>query len=267
MIQLKSLENISFECLFWLLEDALKDSALPVPQMQETFLRWEEAGVDFSLSLGAFCQDELIGFSLFVPVGSELFNFMTAVCAPWRGQGIASKMLKAIEARSNGFKTMKLEVHQKNSAAVRLYQKLGYNKKRTLIALKGQINLDQNDGIKYQYRLGPLKISTMDALTEPSLENSFSVLDKRPNSHELHEIFFGEIPLAFAFYSPRSLGLRQIGAKNEAALDELLKKMQLNHEKICLMGIAEESVLVKYFLSRGLKIFCESWEMEKTITP
>jgi ribosomal protein S18 acetylase RimI-like enzyme len=60
--------------------------------------------------------------------------YSLAIAKPARGQGLGARLVRELEKRSRqaGFRSMHLEVAHGNSAAIGLYEKLGYEKVRSI---------------------------------------------------------------------------------------------------------------------------------------
>ena len=71
---------------------------------------------------------KIVGYALGRVVADEAELLKICVLSDWRKQGIAEKMLRALlgKMRENGAAACFLEVRSKNSPAIALYQKLGF---------------------------------------------------------------------------------------------------------------------------------------------
>jgi len=87
-----------------------------------------------SIGLVAKINDKIVGFvigMLYIERTALAGHILTIDVSPtYRKKGIAQKLLKEIEKifKEKGAKICRLEVHEDNLAALRLYQKLGYKK-------------------------------------------------------------------------------------------------------------------------------------------
>ena len=71
---------------------------------------------------------EVVGFAEYQPVVDECQLFNIAVLPQWQRQGLGATLLQAVlaEARQRGLQQCVLEVREHNTAARRLYEKLGF---------------------------------------------------------------------------------------------------------------------------------------------
>ena len=99
-----------------------------------------QESIDLELSVGAFDNEELVGF-MFIGVKPEeqsFYNAGTGVISSNRGQQLTKKMYQLLLPRmsSLGYKTGILEVVKGNDPAIHIYSLLGYEITRTLECYK-----------------------------------------------------------------------------------------------------------------------------------
>lgn len=99
--------------------------------------------------------DQLLGYVLMLfHRGTQLARIYSLAVAPeCRGQGIAGALLCHCEKQAidEGYITLRLEVREDNSAALALYQKLGYKPLKTLVHYYD----DLANGVRLKKRLDP----------------------------------------------------------------------------------------------------------------
>jgi ribosomal protein S18 acetylase RimI-like enzyme len=97
-----------------------------------------KSGVNYELSAGIFAENKMVGFTL---VGLDdfegrksAFDAGTGIIQPFRGQGLAKAMFEYIvpKLKQMDVKQFLLEVLQVNEAAIRAYQKSGFQISREL---------------------------------------------------------------------------------------------------------------------------------------
>ncbi len=87
-----------------------------------------------TIALTARVNDEIVGFvigQIDIVKNTPFGHVITVNTVPaYRRRGIARKLLREIESlfRKKGIKECRLEVREDNTAAAKLYQKLGYKK-------------------------------------------------------------------------------------------------------------------------------------------
>ena len=81
---------------------------------------------DSSVFLTAEEDGQVCGFITASRVLDEVSIYNVAVSVKYRRRGIAEKMMRHLSAISEGAEFITLEVRESNTAAIRLYEKLGY---------------------------------------------------------------------------------------------------------------------------------------------
>jgi [ribosomal protein S18]-alanine N-acetyltransferase len=93
--------------------------------------------------------------------------YSLAVAPKHTGRGIASALLAAAEktARSRKCRWLRLEVHEKNHSAIKVYRKAGYNE----FGRHHQYYQDRGDALRFEKRLTRLSRSAMPVRNRDSL--------------------------------------------------------------------------------------------------
>ena len=273
MYLFKTLENTRrFEILEAFL-DAFSQYFVPFDPNPESHLkRWQEAGVDLSLSYGAFAGPKLKALVLMVPQGKEVFNLATGVIPADRGQRLTQQLFKHLipEIKARGFETMSLEVIEQNAAAIRVYQQSGFKMSRQLLSFKGPIALS-NDLVsrEFVYNVKEFLPSEehrrlMNAL--PSFEQRFEILARRKQSLEIHELKINGELCAYAIFHPLNMNLIQLSGKDSAFMNQLLSLMKLDGESVGIINVDEANAELQTFLkSVGLKVYLSQYEMKRSL--
>ena len=91
-------------------------------------LRWEVANTDVARLYVMRADDALIGFCACWVILDELHINSVAIDEPWRRKGLASRLLRDVcrDARESGATQATLEVRRSNTAALALYERLGF---------------------------------------------------------------------------------------------------------------------------------------------
>lgn len=91
-------------------------------------LRWEIANTDVARLYVMRVDEELVGFCACWVILDELHINSLAIADAWRRKGLASRMLREVcrDARESGATQATLEVRRSNTAALALYQRLGF---------------------------------------------------------------------------------------------------------------------------------------------
>lgn len=137
------LSENEFESLYGTFTEAFSDYVVPFDLTITQFRRHLDlTGVDVSRSVGCFEGDKMIGFSLngFGDWNSlnTVYDAGTGVIPAKRRQGISDAMFETMlpALRKDGIRQFLLEVITNNTAALRLYEKLGFETVRELALLQ-----------------------------------------------------------------------------------------------------------------------------------
>jgi ribosomal-protein-alanine N-acetyltransferase len=91
-------------------------------------LRWEIANTDVARLYVMRVDGVLVGFCACWVILDELHINSLAIAGAWRRQGLATRMLREVcrDARESGATQATLEVRRSNTAAIALYERLGF---------------------------------------------------------------------------------------------------------------------------------------------
>jgi len=172
--------------------EAFSDYHLDMSYMtrERSWLRNVKSGVHYDCSVGVFDGDHMVGFTF---VGLDdwqgekaAFDAGTGIIPGYRGQGIAREMFEFILPRlkERGVSEFLLEVLQPNKAAIRAYQKTGFEITREFVCY--DLVADTFDagglvGSEFEVRLiGNPRVQAFSKHVDwnPSWENSFAGMDR-----------------------------------------------------------------------------------------
>lgn len=110
----------------------IERSVFPNPWPALAFL--SELRVPVSRSFVLEKSGELIGYIIYRVVKEEMHVLNIAIRPDWQGKGYGKRLMKwAMEReRKEGVKYVTLEVRKSNIKAIRLYEKLGFQKLRVI---------------------------------------------------------------------------------------------------------------------------------------
>ncbi|MBS1795027.1 MAG: GNAT family N-acetyltransferase [Acidobacteria bacterium] len=147
-IDCRFLTKMDFKALHRTFLDAFSDYFVPF-QISESQLENHIAqnSVALERSVGAFCGAEMIGFTLngFGDWNGRqtVYDAGTGVRPAYRKRGVGRALFDFMTPRfrSDGYQQILLEVISKNTAALRLYESLGFERTRRLIFFEGREKL------------------------------------------------------------------------------------------------------------------------------
>lgn len=196
--------------------EAFSDYGVDVSYMTEEVIRNRSAknGIDFNLSVGAFDEGKMVGFTL---VGVDFwqdelsaFDIMTGITKPYRGQGIARKMFDFTlpKVKERGIKNFVLEVLQQNDAAIKTYSKTGFEIVRSFECFIAQTS-QLKPFVRDLPDIGILSVgkdflgqSAVFSDWKPSWENSINSLLRIPDDLTILGAFYQEKLVGILAYYP-----------------------------------------------------------------
>jgi ribosomal protein S18 acetylase RimI-like enzyme len=269
VLNFKTLEKTDEWEIFEVLMRAFQDYFVTLsPDFEVHQKRWKNAGVDLSLSYGAFENEKLVGFVLIAPKFPHAFNLATGVVPEARGQKITKSLLEKVKnnLKNAGYQELTLEVIQENKRALRVYQESGFSIRRSLLSYKGilEIELPKIPEASYDLKNYSLKREHLElSHYKPSFEQSFDILSHRANEIELHELRMKDKLLAFALFVPATLSLLYLSGESEYVMAQLLKEMKLTGEKLGMTNVDEGNTRLRTLLeNNGLAQYVAQYEME-----
>lgn len=285
----KNLVNVSFEELHNTFVNAFSDYAIDMSYMTPEVIKSRaiKNGYDPESSVGVFYDNKLVGFTL---VGIDThyknpaaYDIMTGLVKAYRGKGIASKMFEFIKPNleEKNIEEFYLEVLQENKAAIRAYQKTGFNIERSLDCFTLDIDrfkITEHARIPLQFeQLNKSGIDDFETFSDwtPSWENSFSAIKRIP----------GETIIIAAEYSINKVGLivyypltnwimallidpkyRKMGV-GSVLIEELIKRINGEADKIKFLNIpSDDEEFINFLKSSGFEVMTSQFEMKYKLT-
>jgi ribosomal protein S18 acetylase RimI-like enzyme len=215
MIDLRAVDKAAVHAAF---TEAFADYAMSSSGLTEErlLLRMEKNAVDYDLSVGAYDDGRMVGFTL-LGVDSwggalTAYDAGTGIVPPFRGRGLVRRMFDhALPAlRERGVERFSLEVLQQNEAAIRSYRKSGFEITRQLrsyaadaaILFHSPTSADASAWDVQPIGARTFGLVVQDADWLPSFENRFSAVERIPNDVTLIGAFDGGRCVGVAAYSP-----------------------------------------------------------------
>lgn len=261
-----TLENMNVMTIYSAFEDAFTGYFVEFEKKPQPHIdRWLSSGVDFTLSYGVKSEGQLLAFILHAPRGKLVMNLATGVRREHQGKGLLSAMYERIRADlpRKGFEKSQLEVITENVRAIRGYESAGFRKMRQLLCWKGGPgDLRISDG---DHSILPLVFTQEhDSLTAypPAFEMGNSVLIRRADILELHELRKDRVLLAYAVWNPWKMNLGRIEGRTSRDMETLLGKMNLSGKNLGIINVDERHVVNALFREKGLVNYISQYEME-----
>lgn len=108
--------------------------------------RWQAAGVDYGLSVGAFDGEKLVGFMILCTGTKDglptAHNAGTGVIPAYRGRRLVAAMYDYVrpKLKTAGIRQSTLEVITQNEKAIKAYERVGYHIIRKVHCFSGRVN-------------------------------------------------------------------------------------------------------------------------------
>jgi len=219
---IKSLKEISFDKTFEAFSEAFIDYDVQVNKVELQSMLHRRGFVP-ELSFGAFKDDKLIAFT-FNGIGSfngikTAYDTGTGTIKEYRGQGYASKIfLHSLPfLKDAGVSQYLLEVLQHNTKAVSIYKKLGFEVSRDFnYFLEKKENISSCSKITNPaYQIKQINLSQTELLSNfwdfnPSWQNSFEAISRKPEDFKMIGVFNGQKLLGYCILEPNSGDITQI---------------------------------------------------------
>jgi ribosomal protein S18 acetylase RimI-like enzyme len=222
-------------------------------------------------SVGAFLDEKMVGFILVGIENENSYNGGTGVLLNARGQKLTEKMYEILlpKLKADGFTLQTLEVINENFPAIKIYEKLGFQTIRTLVCLKGKINVSEINR-KVEIR----EIEEIDETlfssfcnAKPAWQNSFSAIARTRDLHKIIGAFIENKLVGFLIYN-------QIGRIKLFAVDNNFRHQkigqtlfsQFDKKETVITNIdANDRESVLFLRKLGLEIFLRQFEMNLTV--
>ncbi|MDD5264695.1 MAG: GNAT family N-acetyltransferase, partial [Candidatus Bipolaricaulis sp.] len=202
MVELHSVDVSRIHAAFL---EAFADYAMGSPAgltEERLLLRMRKNAVDYDLSVGAYEDGRMVGFTL---IGVDMwgdrrvaYDAGTGIVPAYRGRGLARRMFeRALPALAErGVEEFVLEVLQENAPAIQAYRKAGFETSRELRSFVAPTTtlIDDHPTMWTLRPIGPTQFERVAEEIDwlPSFENRVSAVRSIPNDVSLVGAFDGE---------------------------------------------------------------------------
>lgn len=269
---IKNLKGIPLEKIVECLLIAFEGYFVQMPSDVEYWRnRYKGARVDFELCFGAFKEEQLVGFIIngvdYLDGKLTAFNTGTGVIPAFRGQQVVDRLYAfAIPFfEEKGITNCALEVIQENARAIKVYERIGFTKKRSLNSYKGEITIPEKDvtiqTVNFQNLLQGLSEHTLYAW---DFTNEALLLLK--DSYTTYTVHHPDKKLIGYFViNPTNGTLAQIESSSEN-IPLLLSGIQQVATSIRIVNVDESRMdLIQNLLNCGLENIINQFEMEMAL--
>ena len=226
------------------------------------------SAVDLSLSFGAFCGGQLVGFILnssgIYNEENVVFDAGTGVVPKHRGKGVFSGLFDYTcrQLRSQGITRYYLEVLQSNHHAVSIYSKKGFTLRREYSVLTASGPGEDRDEAIPAIPYPDFVPFTARVSVAPSFEHTSHTIDKNP---QLYEVLC--LPdRAYCIYAKRNGEIIQLHYNELDALQEVMSALIRRYPSAMAKNIDFACPDVIQMLTKiGFKEILKQYEMGKDI--
>ena len=235
-------------------------------------------GADLSISVGAFEDGRLVGFT-FNAVDSHqgvltVYDVGSGVVPDYRRRGVASSIMKFSlpKLKATGAKRYLLEVFQQNSAAIGLYEKIGFHTTRHFEAFRRQVAPAFVSHPHYHTRIMEPDWESFTGMWdwEPSWQNSIRSLQRSRMVRTVLGVFSEDRCIGYGIVYPDSGDVPQFcidpAFRRKGAGTMLIGALQACVDpKIQLRAVTIDSSsisTIRFLLSQGFENLISQHEME-----
>jgi len=144
-MEIRNLANTDIATIVECMTESFQNYFVKIPfEVDFWAKRYDAARVDYALSFGAFDHDKLVAFIIqgvdFHNDEKTAFNTGTGVIEEYRGQKLVDQLYDYAfpVLKENGITKCLLEVIEQNHRAVRVYERIGFEKDRFLRCFSGE---------------------------------------------------------------------------------------------------------------------------------
>ena len=269
-MQIKTLSETPVPQIVECLVEAFANYAVKMPSSPQFWAnRWKWARIDYSLSIGVFDGDKLVGF---IMTGIDqhnglltAFNTGTGVLPAYRGQQWVDKMYDfALPLfKKKEVQKLLLEVIQDNARAIRVYERIGFKIIRELHCFKGKLR-------KGTEKISLKRIDSSYAAQKENPNNDFYSWDNRseailtdPESFNSYTVYGNDNTEIGRFTMASNIGMLVQYEASKVLFPTLLKGIALGNDEIKVNNVdSRRKEIIENLLEAGLKPTIQQYEME-----
>ncbi len=215
-IVIKNLTHSSITELVECLLESFKGYFVPMPSDVSFWkARFKHARVDYSLSWGAYDDQKLVAFIIHAVDHQEgqlcAYNTGTGVLPSYRGQGLVDTLYETgmPKLKERGVERCFLEVICENQRAIKVYERIGFERQHRLYCFKGTL-AERTDAPTIQ----KTELSELEARhvkNHYSWDNQFASIKRAGKIHQCYYIMTAnEEAMGYFIINPRSGYISQV---------------------------------------------------------
>lgn len=275
-MRFQSLFSVSLAELTRTFNEAFSDYYVPLHLSEEAMaVKLRSESIDLRYSIGAFEEGQLKGFILHgIDTWSgrkAVYNAGTGVVPAFRGRGLTRQLYDIVVPllQAEGMVQHQLEVIEQNAPAIRVYEKVGFTRTRTLSCFKGRVEGERNQELS----LEEVTVRDFQAYQEywnftPTWQNDTPAVQLALDAHKIVELRKDGERVAYAIYAPASGRVKQYGVhpqhRRKGYGRELFRYLsQANDGRdVILINVDDSDTASReFFEAIGFQRFLGLWEM------
>lgn len=282
-INIRTLRPDEFDSLHqcWLV--GFGDYKVPLKLTKDDLITYlTQNGLDYSVSVGAFDGDKMVGFLVNGVRRYEgaltAYDTGTALVPEHRGSGLGGQMFAAVEniLKENGIKRYQLEVITDNEPAYKLYLKKGFSVARNFECMKADDVIEpKNKPAGLSIRKVEFKdcVPLVNEMMEykPSWQHTTEAISTMSRNITCLTANLNGKPVGYGFFQKTRKRILQIGAtpahRKNGIFEALIYAgyLEFNSEKdMAIINLTDEAIeTTKALKSCGFKHFVSQYEMVK----
>lgn len=281
---IQSLEKTSLDDIVQTFNEAFTGYFVNIHLTKDLLIhKMTQENIRLSHSAGAFDEDKLVGFILCgIDTRNGLkmaYNGGTGVIPAYRGKGLTPKMYDFLMDlyQREGVQKALLEVIVENAAAIRSYEKVGFDKLRALDCFKGQINYNKPTlGIAITPRqiLHPAWNDFAGFWNwQPTWPNTTEAVQRAGGTLKLLGLYHDEELIAYGMINTQSGRIAQFGVKPEFRRRKIGKLLfyylgKLGNPKLSIINIErEDQDTIRFLKEIGFSVYISQYEMGMNLPP
>lgn len=267
--QFSTLENIQNAEVVDVFNKSFADYFVKIELNEKSLAdKFRTENIALEKSVGAFFENKLVGFILIGIENEVAYNGGTGVLPEFRGNSLTRKMYDFIlpKLKAENIFLHQLEVISENYPAIKTYEKIGFQKTRTLVCFKGKINVSQINNI--------IEIKSLDEIdttifpkfwnSQPSWQNSLSAIKRTQNLHKIIGAFHQNNLVGYLIYTETGR-IKQFAVQKDFRHSGIAQNLfhQLNNQEVLITNVDKNDPETISFLPKlGLNLFLEQFEMK-----
>lgn len=273
---IKPLSGVGTEQLATVFNLAFSDYFIPLKlDAEQLQAKMIAESIDPDLSAGAFEDDQPVAFILHGNDGTTAYNAGTGVIPAFRGRRLTQKLYDFLlpKLAAQGFEKVILEVISQNRAAIRVYEKTGFNITRTLGCYRGSIDVAPGKVLWEIRGIDPGHRTLLASMRDwaPAWQNSDTAIKNMGNRVLTVGAYENGALLGYVTWNPQTGRIHQFAvapaARKQKIASSLFAQLARQWDRdFTAINVDESSEATTAFLQQaGLSKFLEQFEMEYSI--